>query len=89
MDKKKIVKAKEDAPQINCSKCQSLNVEMQYGYGYYFKCLSCDGNTALKLKCKDSKCKPKIQKRKLVFHQVCDVCGEKKLFFTNKELVVL
>jgi hypothetical protein len=88
--KKKRVTQEEKPPQITCSKCQSLNIEIQYGkYGYYFKCLSCDGNTALKLKCKDSKCKPKLQKRKLVFHQVCDICGNKKLFFTNKELAVL
>jgi hypothetical protein len=83
----KIVKIEKSSHQISCSKCQSLNIEIQYGkYGYYFKCLACDGNTALKLKCKNSKCKPKLQKRKLVFHQVCDTCGTKKLFFTNKEL---
>jgi hypothetical protein len=68
-----------------CSKCQSPNIEIQYGkYGYYFKCLSCDGNTVIKLKCKDSKCKPKLTKKKLVFTQVCDICGDKKHFFTNK-----
>jgi len=86
LDKEETLKVKEDVPKINCSKCQSLNIEIQYGkYGYYFKCLSCDGNTAIKLQCKDTKCKPKLQKRKLVFYQVCDVCKNKKLFFTNKE----
>ena len=68
-----------------CSKCKSPNIEIVYGkYGYYFKCLFCDGNTAIKLTCSDKRCKPKIKKSKLNFYQVCEVCGLNELYFTNK-----
>ncbi len=70
-----------------CSKCQSDTIEIRYGkYGYYFKCLKCDGNTAIKLTCSTFDCKPKIKKGKLNFYQVCDVCGMNELFFTNQEI---
>jgi hypothetical protein len=70
----------------HCSKCQGTNVEIRYGkYGYYFKCLSCDGNTAIKLTCSSKECKAKIKKSKLNFYQVCEVCGLNELFFTNLE----
>jgi len=71
-----------------CSKCQSEDIEIVYGkYGYYFKCLSCNGNTAIKLTCRDSKCKPKIKKRKLNFYHICESCGKDELYFVNKEKV--
>jgi len=86
INKKKVTQTKGESTQT-CSKCQSSNIEIRYGkYGYYFKCLSCNGNTAIKLKCKDSKCKPRLKKRKLQFYQVCDICESEKLFFTNKWL---
>jgi len=70
-----------------CSKCESPNIEIHYGkYGYYFKCHSCDGNTAIKLTCSSKECKPKLKKSKLNFYQVCEVCGSNKLFFTNAEV---
>ena len=77
---------KKESKTLLCSKCQSENIEICYGrYGYYFKCLKCDGNTAIKLTCSTSDCKPKLKKSKLNFYQVCDVCGMNELFFTNKE----
>ena len=67
-----------------CSKCKSPNIEIRYGkYGYYFKCLICDGNTSITLKCTDKNCKPKLKKRKLNFYQVCEVCKKEELFFSN------
>jgi hypothetical protein len=71
-----------------CSKCKSPNIEIVYGkYGYYFKCLFCDGNTAIKLSCSNKECKPKIKKSKLNFYHVCETCGKNELFFRNKEKV--
>ncbi len=71
-----------------CSKCKSTNIEIVYGkYGYYFKCLFCDGNTAIKLTCSNANCKPKIKKRKLNFYQTCETCGKDELFFVNREKV--
>ncbi len=70
-----------------CSKCKSSNIEIRYGkYSYYFKCLACDGNSSIALKCKDKSCKPKLKKRKLSFYQVCENCGKNELFFTNPKI---
>ena len=69
-----------------CSKCKSPNLEIRYGkYGYYFKCLFCNGNTAIKLTCSTSNCKPRLKKSKLNFYKICDICGANELFFKNKE----
>jgi hypothetical protein len=69
-----------------CSKCKSPNIEIRYGkYSYYFKCLFCQGNTAITLKCTNSTCKPKLKKSKLHFNQICEVCGKNELFFKNPE----
>jgi len=68
-----------------CSKCKSPNLEIRYGkYGYYFKCLFCNGNTSLHLTCKTEKCKPRLRKKKLKFYKVCDICKTEELFFENK-----
>ena len=83
-----IEKATQQTNTKCCSKCKSDEIEIVYGkYGYYFKCLSCDGNTSIKLTCSDSKCKPKLKKRKLNFYQTCESCGKDELFFVNREKV--
>jgi transposase-like protein len=72
-------------PAMTCSKCQSENLEVTYGkYGYYFKCSDCDGNTAIRLECKNSSCKPRIKKQKNTFYKVCETCGTSELYFTNQ-----
>jgi len=92
--KKSILK---DSPPTNntnshtqlCSKCKSSDLEIHYGkYGYYFKCLSCDGNTSIQLTCTTDKCKPQIQKNKLNFYKICKVCDTNELFFKNPEPVL-
>lgn len=83
------VKKKEIKEQVNhsCSKCNSGNVEIVYGkFGYYFKCHKCNGSTSIKLKCKESSCKPKLRKQKLTFFKECSECKSSEVFFTNKEL---
>ncbi len=95
--KKIVTPKKEEKPTKNelkkesktplCSKCQSDTIEIRYGrYSYYFKCLKCDGNTAIKLTCSSKSCKPKLKKRKLKFYQICEVCKVDELFFTNQEI---
>lgn len=75
-----------DQPKYCCSKCSSNNIEITYGrYGYYFKCKDCDGNTAIKLTCNKSTCKPKIRKKKSEFYKECDECGTSELYFENSE----
>ena len=74
--------------QHACSKCDSTDVSVLSGrYGYYFKCSSCQGNTAIKLSCVDKACKPKIRKSRNQFFEKCESCGTEKLFFENKKVV--
>jgi len=69
----------------SCSKCGSQNIEIVYGrYGYYFKCKKCNGNTAIKLKCKKDSCKVRIRKAKLNFYKECSSCDTSELYFKNK-----
>lgn len=71
----------------SCSKCNSDSIEIVYGkFGYYFKCHDCNGNTSIKLKCKEASCKPKLRKQKLTFFKECTVCKSSEVYFTNKEL---
>ena len=71
-----------------CSKCDSSRVAVTYGrYGYYFKCQSCQGNTAIKLTCKTAECKPRIRKKGLRFFKECASCQSSELFFENKEVL--
>ena len=78
---------KSDSPdEKKCSKCGSKNINIAYGrYGYYFKCRECDGNTAIKLKCKDASCKVRIRKSKLKFYKECSTCEISELYFGNEE----
>jgi len=70
-----------------CKYCKSPNLEIKNGrYGFYFKCLFCNKNTPLKLVCSNPmpKCNPLLKQDGLEFYRTCNVCGENKLFFTNK-----
>lgn len=67
-----------------CSKCDSENIFVTYGrYGYYFKCQSCQGNTAIKLTCKTIECKTRIRKKGSKFFKDCASCESSDLFFEN------
>ncbi len=82
LTKPSILKNAEKTPL--CSKCKSPNLEIRNGrYSYYFKCLFCDKNTSIALKCKDKNCKPKLKKRKLNFYETCEECKKEELFFSN------
>jgi len=70
----------------SCCKCNSKNIGIVYGRNYYFKCHECNGNTPIKLKCKEDSCKPKLRKQKLTFFKECAECKSSEVFFTNKEL---
>lgn len=81
---KRIVNENKSDNDHICSKCSSPNVEIKYGrYGYYFKCMDCDGNTTIKLSCKNDACKPRVRKDKLKFFKDCQTCNTSELFFEN------
>jgi hypothetical protein len=71
--------------RFTCKKCMSDKVKIVWGkYGYYFKCVECQGNTPIKLKCKDDNCMVKLKKDKNNFYQICETCNTKVLYFVNQ-----
>ena len=67
-----------------CRNCNSANIGIQYGkFGYYFKCMDCDGNTPIKIACEKEGCKARIRKDGNRFYRECSVCNSSDLFFTN------
>ncbi len=69
--------------KYKCTKCESQNLQVNYGRNYYFKCLDCKNNIPIKHTCKTKGCKPKTKKRKLQFFKICEICGIDKLFYEN------
>lgn len=70
----------------SCKACGGSSLSVEYGkFGYYFKCKSCDANTALKLGCGVAGHKEKIRKSKLTFYRECELCGTSSIFHVNEE----
>ncbi|RVU86579.1 NERD domain-containing protein [Leucothrix sargassi] len=85
--KEEVASYQTEKQQHVCSKCNSTDVSVLSGrYGYYFKCASCKGNTAIKLTCVDKACKPKIRKSGNQFFEKCESCATEKLFFENSKV---
>lgn len=71
-------------PSFTCQKCQSMKLEVTYGkYGYYFKCLACEGNTGIEVKCQKCQGKARTRKERQQFFAECQPCGTSELYFTN------
>ncbi len=69
--------------QKACKACGESALEIKYGkYGYYFKCLTCDGNTPVDSSCPACKQKAKLRKAKKQFFWNCS-CGFDRLYFAN------
>lgn len=67
-----------------CKVCGSSALEIKYGkYGYYFKCLSCDGNTPVDSTCPACNQKAKLRKAKKQFFWNCS-CGIDAIYFENQ-----
>lgn len=72
------------ATKNTCRHCNSNKISIQYGkFSYYFKCLDCGGNTAIKVACEKEGCKARIRKNGNCFYRECGVCNSSDLFFTN------
>jgi hypothetical protein len=71
-------------PTYICTHCHSTNLEVRFGRSYYFKCLDCDGNTAIKNTCRSCGGATKTKKRGPEFSAVCTSCGHDDLFFRNR-----
>lgn len=68
-----------------CRACGSNQVTIQYGkYGYYFKCVSCGGNTPIKLSCGTDGHRERLRKDGSRFFRECSDCRTSRLFFDNE-----
>lgn len=76
--------SKSEQTRPACRSCQSDQLSIQYGkYGYYFKCVSCQDTTAIKLSCGHDGHKERIRKDGLTFYRECADCNTSSLFYTN------
>lgn len=68
----------------SCKKCGGSSGGIQHGkYGYYFKCATCDGNTAIRFECQAGH-KPKLRKSGNEFYRDCGECGTSRQYFVNR-----
>lgn len=64
--------ATEAPPQHHCRECNSTDVHVLHGrYGYYLKCLDCDGNTPIDFACAKCAKKARIRKQRDQFFREC------------------
>lgn len=68
-----------------CKSCSSGQGAILYGqYGYYFKCGTCQANTAIRFTCKPGH-KPRLRKAGPHYFKDCEVCGTSAVYFTNAD----
>ncbi|WP_009634144.1 nuclease-related domain-containing protein [Synechocystis sp. PCC 7509] len=98
-EKKVVIQAKSETPSIlkpskailsqsvikySCRQCNKTNLSVSSGkYGYYFKCLECEGNTPINVLCPTCNNKEKIRKSGNQFFAECARCKTSDLFYTN------
>lgn len=67
----------------HCGKCEG---SIKWGqYGYYFKCLACDGNTSMKWDCGTPGHNPRIRKDGRHFFRECEGCRTSVHFHENPD----
>jgi hypothetical protein len=81
--KRQLEKHIEVNPVHVCAYCKSVNLCIEYGYSYYFKCLDCEKNTTIKSTCENCGAKAKTRKSGLQFYAECAPCQTSKLLYTN------
>ncbi len=74
----------QNASKHLCRQCHKTNLSVASGrYGYYFKCLDCEGNTPINTICQTCNIKEKIRKSSDRFYAECESCKTSNLFYTN------
>lgn len=67
-----------------CKKCSGQAGSVLYGkFGYYFKCETCETNTAIRFTCKEGH-KPRLRKSGDNFFRECADCGTSEMFHKNR-----
>ena len=57
---------------------------MRWGkHNYYFKCLECGGNTAIRRRCKGCGGEERVRKQGAEFYGECAPCGRAERFYKN------
>lgn len=71
-------------PSPACRGCAGKRLRATWGrYGYYFKCLDCDGNTPIREACSACGARAKLRKEGERFSVACETCGESRFFYRN------
>jgi hypothetical protein len=72
--------------RLTCRHCQRHDLSVQYGrYGYYLKCMACEGNTPIHLTCQACGRRERIRKSGNRFYAECEACGSSCLYHTNPD----
>lgn len=67
-----------------CKACQSSNGSVLSGkYGYYFKCLACSANTAIRFTCQPGHV-PRLRGERGAFYRDCPQCATSVLYHRNQ-----
>lgn len=67
-----------------CKTCQSGRLEVRWGkHNYYFKCLDCGGNTAIRRRCEGCGQEERVRKQGPEFFGECAPCGRSERFYMN------
>lgn len=73
-------------PNVTCKHCNGARVEILYGkYGYYFKCLDCEKNTAIRENCGVCSKQMRIRKNKDQFFIECQPCNSSAIYHVNTQ----
>lgn len=67
-----------------CRDCGGSNLAVEYGYSYYYRCLSCRGATPINQSCAACGAKLKVRKAGTQFFFDCAHCGTSTLFHINR-----
>lgn len=69
---------------LHCKHCGGTRLEVRLGrYGYFFKCLTCEKNTAISKSCGVCGEKERVRKQGRDFYAECATCGRSESFFVN------
>ena len=72
-------------PSANhCKHCGGTKLEVRSGrYGYFFRCLDCNKNTAILKSCRVCGEKERVRKQGQAFYAECTTCSHSESFFVN------
>jgi len=66
-----------------CRQCRSTDLEIRYGYSYFFFCKACETNTTIKPICQKCGEPGRLRKQKNTFYVTCERCQGEEVFFVN------